>query len=98
MVGVADRERRPGRAAIDAVTASWTIESEDDGRCKPRQRGGRAYLIRRSVLAWAARPRERAIKAERGAGSAAAVPRSGAALDLSTGEFGNADVAGRIAT
>ena len=29
----------------------------------------------------AARPRERATKAERGAGSAAAVPRSGAALD-----------------
>jgi hypothetical protein len=28
----------------------------------------------------AARPRERATKAERGAGSAAAVPRSGAAL------------------
>jgi len=31
-------------------------------------------------LAWAARPRERATKAERGAGGAAAVPRSGAAL------------------
>jgi hypothetical protein len=29
---------------------------------------------------WAARPRERATKAERGVGSAAAVPRSGAAL------------------
>jgi len=31
-------------------------------------------------VSWAARPRERAPKAERGAGSAAAVPRSGAAL------------------
>jgi hypothetical protein len=31
---------------------------------------------------WAARLRERAIKAERGAGSAAAASRSGAALDL----------------
>jgi len=30
---------------------------------------------------WAARPRERATKAERGAGSAAAAPRGGAALD-----------------
>jgi len=38
----------------------------------------------------AACPRERAIEAERGAGSAAAVPRSGAALDLSTAQFGNA--------
>jgi len=25
MVGVADRVRRPGRAAIDAVDTSWTI-------------------------------------------------------------------------
>jgi hypothetical protein len=33
----------------------------------------------------AARPRERATKAERGAGSAAAVPRSGAALDSGVG-------------
>jgi hypothetical protein len=31
MVGVADRMRRPGRAAIDAVAVSWTIRSEDDG-------------------------------------------------------------------
>jgi len=38
----------------------------------------------------AARPRERATEAERGAGSAAAVPRSGAALDLCMAEFGNA--------
>jgi hypothetical protein len=35
---------------------------------------------RRHVGSLAARPRERATKAERGAGSAAAVPRSGAAL------------------
>jgi hypothetical protein len=38
MVGVADRVRRPGRAAIDAVAASWTISS----------RGGRAV----SHLRW----------------------------------------------
>jgi hypothetical protein len=37
-----------------------------------------------------ARPRERATKAERAAGSAAAVPRSGAALDLDVAQFGNA--------
>jgi hypothetical protein len=30
-VGVADRVRRPERAALDAVAASWTIGSEDDG-------------------------------------------------------------------
>jgi hypothetical protein len=35
------------------------------------------------VASQAARPRERAIEAERGAGSAGAVPHSGAALDLS---------------
>jgi hypothetical protein len=38
----------------------------------------------------AARPRERAIEAERGAGSAAAVPRSGAALIKEMGELGKA--------
>lgn len=31
MVGAADRVRRPARVAIDAVTASWTIGSEEDG-------------------------------------------------------------------
>jgi hypothetical protein len=31
MVGVADRTRRPGRAAIDAAAASWTIASNSDG-------------------------------------------------------------------
>jgi hypothetical protein len=34
----------------------------------------------RQAVSWAARPREQAPKAERGAGSAAAAPRSGAAL------------------
>ncbi len=38
------------------------------------------HQSRRPVVSRAARPRERATKAERGAGSAAAVPRSGAAL------------------
>jgi hypothetical protein len=34
MVGVSDRVRRPVGAAIDAVAASWTIRSEEDGlRC-----------------------------------------------------------------
>jgi hypothetical protein len=41
----------------------------------------------------AARPRERATEAERGAGSAAAVPRSGAALDPGTVQLGNAELA-----
>jgi len=38
----------------------------------------------------AARPRERATKAEHGAGSGAAGPRGGAALDIGAAEFGNA--------
>jgi len=28
--GVADRVRRPGRAALDAVVANWTIGSQND--------------------------------------------------------------------
>jgi hypothetical protein len=44
---------------------------------------------------WAARPRERAIKAERGAGSAAAAPRNGAALIIDIGQFGNTSRAAR---
>jgi hypothetical protein len=31
MIGIADRMRRPGRAAIDAVAVNWTIGSEEDG-------------------------------------------------------------------
>jgi hypothetical protein len=30
-VSVADRIRRPFKAALDAVAASWTIESEEEG-------------------------------------------------------------------
>jgi len=39
-------------------------------------------ILRGCSRVMAARPRERATEAERGAGSAAAAPRSGAALDL----------------
>jgi hypothetical protein len=31
MVGVADRVRRPGRGAIDAVATSWTMGGEENG-------------------------------------------------------------------
>ncbi len=61
------------RAAVDAVAATWTIGSEDDGPSSLSDLS--------QPTGWAARPRERATKAECGAGSAAAVPRSGAALD-----------------
>jgi hypothetical protein len=56
MVGVADRVRRPGRAAIDAVAASWTIGSEEDSPalCLASVRSGhldlRASEVRPGVL------------------------------------------------
>src|SRR5260370_10622590 len=56
------------------------------------------HQSRRPVVSRAARPRERATKAERGAGSAAAVPRSGAALDaISVQQNGKAASATTIA-
>jgi hypothetical protein len=38
-VGVADRVRRPGRAALDAVVAIRIIEAEEDGPPEPRLPG-----------------------------------------------------------
>ena len=35
-VGVADRMRQPGRVALDAVAASWTIRGERNGTAHPR--------------------------------------------------------------
>jgi hypothetical protein len=81
MVGAADRVRRARRAPIDAVTASWPIGSRDDGPCKHRSARQVNLPDLRQPAGEAARPRERASKAERGAGSVAALPRSGAALD-----------------
>jgi hypothetical protein len=78
----ADRVRRARRATIDAVAASWTIGSEDDGPREHRPARQVSLPDLRQPADVAARPRERAPKAERGAGSAAAVPLSGAALDL----------------
>jgi hypothetical protein len=67
-------------SALEAAAASWRIRSEEDD--VPVL----LVPIRPTDLSkpggWAARLRERAIKAERGAGSAAAASRSGAALDL----------------
>ena len=91
MVGGADRVRRPRRAAIYVLPASWTIVREDDSPATHwLTRQSRRAFDQIGSPAVAARPRERATKAERGAGSAAAVPRSGAALDLCMAEFGNA--------
>ena len=76
MVGVADRWDGPS-AAIDPVAANRTIGSEDGGPSN----AGLAYLVRAladleaSRAAGAAPARGWAPKAERGAGSAAAVPR-----------------------
>ena len=80
MLGAADRVRRARGAAIDAVAASWTIGSEDAGPSEHRPARQVSLPDLRQPAGVAARPRERALKAERGAGSAAAVPRSGAAL------------------
>jgi hypothetical protein len=57
------------------------MEAEDDRRRATCCVWQTAEMICGKRRGWAARPRERAIKAERGAGSAAAVPRSGAALN-----------------
>jgi hypothetical protein len=69
-------------AVRDAVAANRTIGSEDDGPSSARAAWSVSLADQRQTVSWAARPRERAPKAERGAGSAAAVPRSGAALIL----------------
>ena len=56
MVGVADRVRRPVRAAIDAVAASWTIGSVDDGTVSIGLCDGLAWQIE----AWSCRAGRRA--------------------------------------
>src|SRR5260221_11511146 len=76
------------------VAASWTISGRE--RRAPTASIARSAYSRRPIVSRAARPRERATKAERGAGSAAAAPRSGAALDLNTAQFGNAAATGAV--
>jgi FtsK/SpoIIIE family len=44
-VGVADRVRRPFRAALNAVAASWTIESEENGHARYLSTAGMSTLI-----------------------------------------------------
>ena len=68
------------RAALDAVVGSGTLEAEDDGcaRCRATSTSQTDHEVRDGM---GGAPARTALKAERGAGSAAAVSRSGAALD-----------------
>jgi hypothetical protein len=75
------------------VAGSGTLEAEDDGcsRCRatPTSQTDREVRVGKGGA-----PARAALKAERGAGSGAAVPRSGAALDLNTAQLGSADRGG----
>jgi len=77
MVGVADRLRRPRRAAIDAVAASWTIGSEEDGPALYLAGVRRAALISVSCDAWpGVRPGRASQGRARSADAGPATPRA----------------------
>jgi hypothetical protein len=66
------------------VHASWTIRSEEDGSVQLAQIALVSFLILRAMACWWRARAGRASRTQSPAAGAPAVPRSGAALDLST--------------
>ena len=76
MVGVADRMRRPGRAAIDAVAATGTIGREEAGRALDRLLGRVILVDLQPARVWPGVPRAGLAKAEPGADAGPAAPQA----------------------